>query len=472
MFVGRKTELKELNALWASQNAQLVILKGRRRIGKSRLIEEFGRQAIFYVFSGVPPSAGTTAQTQRNEFARQLSQQTGLPEIQADDWSKLFILLSERIGNKQTVVLLDEISWMGSLDPDFLGKLKTIWDLYFKKKPRLILVLCGSVSAWIEKNIIRHTGFLGRPSLYMTLEELSLSESGAFWANDSEVSAFEKLKILSVTGGVPRYLELVDTSKSAELNIQRMCFSKNGPLVQEFEYIFSDIFSNRTEIYKHIVQNLVDGPKTADELADLVKIVRTGTFDTYLQDLCLSGFITRDYIWHFKTSKISKLSRYRLKDNYVRFYLKYILPNKYKIEKNLANQLYPNSLSEWPTIMGLQFENLVIHNPSLILEALEVSCDSVVFNNPYFQRPTLRQSGCQIDYLIQTRFDTLYLCEIKFSKNPIGLSVVAPMQEKCHRLKVPRYMSKRPVLIHVNGITEELQESRYFSHIIDFGKFL
>lgn len=472
-FVGRIDELKELNELLKKRAASIVVLQGRRRIGKSRLIEEFSKGKKSYVFSGIPPVAETTKQSQLDEFAKQLHFQTGLPEIKADDWSKLFLLLAEKVKQGRVIILFDEISWMGSKDFDFLGKLKNAWDLYFKKNQELILVLCGSVSSWIEKNIVNSTGFMGRPSMYMTLGELSVTECNQFWDKQNKnISAFEKFKVLAVTGGVPRYLELINPKLSAEENIKRLCFSKNGPLLNEFEHIFSDIFSKRSETYKNIVKQLVKGPSTADELAKGVGLTRTGTFDDYLNDLVLGGFIARDYTWHLHTGKTSKLSQYRLKDNYVRFYLKYILANKVKIEKDGYKNVALTLLSGWETIMGLQFENLVLNNHPLIVNLLGVKPEEVISDNPYFQRSTSQQQGCQIDYLIQTKFDTVYVCEIKFSKHAVGMSIISEMKEKIKRLKVPRHISRRPVLIHVNGVTDEVLEADYFSNIIDFGELL
>lgn len=93
-----------------------------------------------------------------------------------------------------------------------------------------------------------------------------------------------------------------------------------------------------------------------------------------------------------------------------------------------------------------------------------------IYDNPFFQHKTLRQEGCQVDYLIQTRFDTLYFCEIKFSKHPIKTDIISEVQEKMRRLKAPRYVSRRAVLIHVNGVHEEIIDSRFFSNIVDFGQ--
>ena len=239
-----------------------------------------------------------------------------------------------------------------------------------------------------------------------------------------------------------------------------------------FEYIFSDIFSGRSAIYKNIISKLVTGPLITDDIAKKVGLTRTGTFDGYLTDLVLSGFITRDYTWHLKTGKISKLSRYRLKDNYLRFYLKYILPNQAKIEKNQYQDVALTLFPGWETIMGLQFENLVVNNHAAIMRSLGIQPEEVLADNPFFQPPTTRQPGCQIDYLIQTRFDTLYVCEIKFSRNPIGTQIITDMQEKINRLKAPKHLSRRAVLIHVNGVTDDLLEMQYFSKIIDFGQLL
>ena len=204
-FFGRKHELKLLKGLLKKKSASLAVIQGRRRIGKSRLVEEFGKGYTFYHFTGFPPSATTTKQSQLTEFGLQLSKQTDMPEFASNDWTKMFYLLAEKIKKGRIIVLFDEISWMGSKDPDFLGKLKNAWDVHFKKNPKLVLVLCGSVSSWIEKNILSSTAFVGRISLRLTVEELLLKDCNQFWLQNSHnISAFEKFKVLSVTGGVPR----------------------------------------------------------------------------------------------------------------------------------------------------------------------------------------------------------------------------------------------------------------------------
>lgn len=119
--------------------------------------------------------------------------------------------------------------------------------------------------------------------------------------------------------------------------------------------------------------------------------------------------------------------------------------------------------------MGLQFENLVFQNRLAVRKALDIYSEDVLMEGPFFQRKTQRQPGCQIDYLIQTRFGTVYVCEIKFSKDKIQREVIEEVESKIKRFKHPKFISCRPVLIHVNGVASEVEESDYFAKIISFG---
>jgi len=479
-FIGRENELEILGELLKKKSASLVVIRGRRRIGKSRLVEELVSRfpiEFFYRFSGLPPTPETTAQSQREIFAGQLSSHFGtsieFSGILSHDWSTLFSKLAEKIQKGRTLVLLDEISWMGSLDSDFLGKLKDAWDAHFKQNDQLILIICGSVSTWIEKNILSNTGYLGRISIDLTLKELSLPDCAKFWEPyGSQISPFEKLKLLAVTGGVPLYLEHIRPDKSAEENITSLCFRQSGLLFREFENIFSDLFSKRSAFYKKIIESLAKGPLTQEEICENIGHSRSSKIGKYLEDLITSGFIMRDRTWQLKTGRPAKLSRYRICDCYARFYLKYIETNRHKIEQDQFQAHSVSTLSQWSTMMGLQFEILVLNNRKLIWQALKISPEDIIYDNPFFQNPTQRQSGCQIDYLIQTRFNSVYICEIKFSQREIGSSIIKDIQEKINKLSLPKHFSYRPVLIHVNGVTEELEESGFFKSIIKFGDWL
>lgn len=467
-FYGRREELDRLGSLLKKKTSSLVVIKGRRRIGKSRLILEFSKGLKTLIFTGLPPTEKTTAQTQREYFVQQMERLLGIPGLKADDWGDIFWHLSQATQSQQILVVLDEINWMGSFDHTFLGKLKSAWDLYFKNNPKLLMILSGSMSSWIDENILSSTGFMGRISLELTIDELPLSVCNLFWRKKAAfVSSYDKFKILSVTGGVPRYLEEVDPDLSAEDNIYNLAFRKGGLLVEEFDRIFSDLFSTRFLRYKQIVERLAEGSATLDQISLAINLEKGGTISDYLEDLEETGYIVRDRTWNIKNGKESNLCKFRLRDNYLRFYLRYIEPHRTQIEKNRV--VTPPA---WTTMMGIQFENLVLNNFHRMYELLGLDPGEVIFDNPYFQRATKIHPGCQIDYLIQTRFNTLYICEIKFSKEPIGLSVVKEVQQKMDRLAKPKNFSLRPILIHVNGVTDAVVESDFFAKIIDFSQFL
>lgn len=303
----------------------------------------------------------------------------------------------------------------------------------------------------------------------MKLLELALHHCNEFWGKHAEnISAFEKLKVLSVTGGIPRYLEAINPKLSAEENIYRLCFRQEGILFNEFDDIFHDLFKKRGEYYKEIVRLISKGYNSIESIASALNRQKGGDLSRLLKRLCQDGLISQYFNWHFNTGKLAKTNQYRLTDNYLNFYLKFIEPHKHAIELGNMLTLPP----AWETIIGLQFENLVINNRKHLHELLRLPNNEIIMSNPFIQKPTTDQKGCQIDYLIQMKHNTLYLCEIKFSKKPINSQVIEEMKTKIERLKVPKYFSIRPVLIHVNGVSDAVVANDFFANIIDFSQML
>jgi len=212
IFVGRKTELERLKALYKKKIPSLVVVKGRRRIGKSRLIQEFAKtidNQTFWSFAGLAPEDGISSREQRDNFARELVGVAKIPPMTFLDWSDAFEHLSLHI-KPGDIILFDEISWMGSKDPTFIPKLKAWWD---KQTMHMMLVFCGSVSTWIEENILKSTAFFGRVNLAISLEQLSIPESAEFLRKlDIQLSHYDMYKLLSIVGGVPWYLEQFQTT--------------------------------------------------------------------------------------------------------------------------------------------------------------------------------------------------------------------------------------------------------------------
>lgn len=472
-FLGRDRELSRLERLKRLKKASLVVIKGRRRVGKSTLVEEFAKGKQFISLSGLPPAPEITQQTQRDTFAEQLCLQLGLPRVTFLSWSDAFRFLSSRFEHEEVIVLFDEISWMGGLDPRFLGTLKTWWDQEASKKSGLILILCGSISTWIEKNILKSTAFVGRISLVLHLKPLSLPESISFLRKKGfSGSIYEVLKILSVTGGIPWYLDLIDPKESADQNIYELCFEPANQLINEFQTIFHDLFEKKGELYRKILEILVNGMRTQKEIKDHLKVDEGGTLSDYLKNLVAAGFISEHYQWSLKNSILRRQKLYRLSDCFLRFQLKYVEPNRELIEQGSYNKAAKGTLPGWDSIMGFQLESLLLTNREFLFNALGLDFPTVIRDNPYIQTPTTRRKGCQIDYLIQTKMNSLIICEFKFSKNELSSSVLNELKEKAQTLSAPKGFGKALALFHIGGVSPKVEESPLLYRVIDLRDLL
>lgn len=396
-----------------------------------------------------------------------------MPKVSLDGWPAAFDLLASQLPAKgQVVVLLDEISWMAIGDKDFAGHFKNAWDQSFSKRGGLILVLCGSVSSWIEDNILNNTGFVGRCTWQFHLKPLPLADCVAFWGKRAaRTSAAEMWRMLAVTGGVPGYLEQILTNYTAEENITRLCFHPGGMLYHEFDRIFHDIFTRKADTYRDIVTTLVKGPKTLQEISSSLERERGGSLSNSLRDLELAGFIRKEQFFDPTNGKVKPRDHhYRLADNYLRFHLKYVAPAKTQIEKGIYQRVPLESLEAWDCIMGLQFETLILDNLEEVFTRLGLRQRAVLNAGPYVQGKTLRREPCQIDLLIRTR-QSLYIIELKFRKRT-GIEVVDEVKQKVARLKLPPGHSFRTVLIHSGELDPAVEASDYFDFILPADEWL
>lgn len=468
MFYGRSEILSDMASLWRKKSASLVACRGRRRIGKSRTIEEFATRSScrFISISGQAPADGTGNATQLAAFVEQLAAQTTIPNVKAETWMQAFRLLDAAIPQSgRTVVLLDEISWMGGYDPGFAGALKTVWDVNFKKHDNLVLVICGSVSAWIEKNILNSTGFVGRFSRDYAIGELVPAEARQFWGRRVErLDTKEIVDVLSVTGGVPKYLEEIDPSLSADDNVRRLCFMPNGTLFQDFNEIFSSIFGKKAEVKRSILESLTDGGKREDEIAGVVGVCPNGHLTEALHELSSAGFISPDRGVNPLTGRRTKRGRYRLKDNYSRFYLKFIRPHVEEIRQGLFRFASLSALPGWNSMLGLQFENLVLNNVTELLPHLGIGSGIVTSAAPFRSDRSDKGGGCQIDLLVQTP-RTAYVVEIK-RRREIGVEVEREVAEKVRRLPIRKGLSVRTALVYDGCLDPAVESLGFFDALV------
>ena len=385
-----------------------------------------------------------------------------------------FRLLGERIDDrKKTVVLLDEISWMGRHEPDFPGFLKNGWDDCLKKHDNLILVLCGSVSAWIQENLLESATFGGRFSRSIVLRELPLDLCVKFWrGRESRLASREIIDVLSVTGGVPRYLEEVDPSLSADGNIARMCFSEDGPLFKDFNAIFSEVFGSTTLVKADILRKLADGGSaTCSEIAERLGVERGGSLTRNLEDLHEAGFVSKDDNINPATGRKAKESRYRVCDNYTRFYLKYIEPHEEEIRGGRYGFGSLAELRGWESDKGLQFENLVVNNAMSLVPHLHLEGVTIRSAAPFLLKGGRGEGrGLQIDLLIQTS-RLAYIVEVK-RRTRIGREIEREVAGKVAAFPKRRGVSIRTALVYEGELDAAVTRSGAFDVVIPFPRLL
>ena len=373
--------------------------------------------------------------------------------------------------DEKTVVLLDEISWLGHFDDTFASTLKIAWDNYFKKHDRLILVVCGSVSGWIRENIIDNGAFLGRRSLDLVLRELPLSECAKFWGKSAgRIDSREIFDVLSVTGGIPRYLEEIDPGLSAAENIRLLCYLPNSILRVDFDEMFNDVITDQPAYTGKVLRTLVEGPRSVTEIAEALGTEKSGRISRALETLSESGFVSSDAGLNPETGAEIRERRFRLKDNYSRYYLKFVEPVGRMIDDESYRFTSLAMLDGWDTVMGLAFENLIVNNYAELLPHLHLGNTLITSAAPYRKSPVRgRGDGCQIDLLLQSQG---MICVVEVKRRDIDKSVIAEVDRKVSCITRRKGVSIRTALVFDGAIAPTVEANGYFDAIVDAASLL
>jgi hypothetical protein len=270
--------------------------------------------------------------------------------------------------------------------------------------------------------------------------------------------------VLSVTGGVPKYLEEIDPSVSASENIRRLCFRPSGPLVHDFTQIFNDVFGESATCKREILRILGAGAKTSQEIAECMGTERGGHVARNLEELELAGFVARDSGLNPETGNRARQGRYRLADNYTRFFLRFIEPHLPEIEAGRFAFASLDSLPGWESTLGLQFENLIVNHSMELMPFLHLDGVPILSAAPYLKKQSKSSEGAQIDLLVQTR-KGIFAVEIK-RRREIGDEVEEEMAKKIARIHPCRDMSMRAALVYEGRLAPVVRGNAWFDAII------
>lgn len=447
-IIGRKVEQTQLKNIIESHEAELLAVYGRRRIGKTYLVRNAYEKQLVFEFSGVH---NATLYQQLDAFGIAMSKATGFPITTPTSWTHAFTLLTEYlkplIKKEKKVIFIDEFPWLHTPRSGFMQAFENFWNMWASKEKNLVVVICGSAAAWMIKNIINNRGGLhNRVTRKMRLIPFTLGEAEAF-LKDRKISLdrYQMTQLYMVMGGVPQYLKMIDKGESAMLAIDRICFTKDGFLNDEFKNLFNSLFDDAAS-HMVVIKALAKKGKglTRNEIIDTCKLKSGGGTTQLLEELSESGFIEV----YTPFGKTAKDSIYKLVDEYSLFYTKFIENGKLKGAGSWAKY---STTASWISWSGYAFENICMKHIKQLKSALGIES---VHTEHYMWRytPKLGENGVQIDLLIDRQDMCINLCEMKFSINEFEItkSYAKELQAK---IDVFREKSKTKKTIFLTMVT-------------------
>ena len=434
IMVGRQEEIKTLNELLLNKQAELVAVTGRRRIGKTYLVNTIFREQIVFDMIG---SQNAATETQLQNFSEQLKfyKKTKTQIAPPNNWSEAFMMLRNYLQTlpkkNKPVIFIDELPWLAGQKSGFLGAFSYFWNAWASQQ-KLVVVICGSAASWMLQKVVNDKGGLhNRITKHIHLEPFTLTETKQFLASKKVYyNHYQIIQLFLAIGGIPHYLKEIDGKLSAIQNINKLCFTKNGLLYDEFDRLYASLFAH-ADLHIDIVNRLATKKQgmTRNELAEKTRVKNGGGLTNVLNELVLSGFITE--IFPYGKQKKDKILR--LTDEYSLFYLQFMKKNR-RTGKGIWQQLSQTpSYTSWA---GYAFESLCIKHVEKIKQALGIS-GIYTTTSSFYQKGVRSQKGVQIDMLIDRTDQTINLLEIKFHNKPFAITkkYANDLQEKLWRFQ-------------------------------------
>lgn len=416
-MIGRKKEIAELNELYESNKAELVAIYGRRRVGKTYLVDEMFCGRITFRHAGLSPieninnnTSPLKAQLQAFYYSLLLH---GMKKSHCPkDWLEAFFMLEELLQSKDNhdrqVVFLDELPWLDTAKSGFITAFESFWNTWGCHRKNLMVIVCGSANSWIlDKLINSHGGLYNRVTHEIKLEPFSLKECEECLESKSiKFSRYDITQSYMILGGIPFYLNYLKKGKSLTQNINDLFFSKNSPLSQEYDRLFASVFNN-PELMKKIVEFLATKSSgfTRNEIIEKTRIPDGGMLSQALKALIISDFIVK-YV-PFGYSK--RQEHYKLTDPFCIFYIKFVKNNETLNESFWLNNANSQSIISW---RGLAFENVCFKHINQIKTALGII--GVTTRQSAWSKREDDEKGAQIDLIIERKDNIVNMCEIKY----------------------------------------------------------
>lgn len=473
-IAGREKEIKKLDEILASREAEFLALYGRRRVGKTYLIRQFfkAKPCIFFEVTGLKDGP---LKIQLELFTRALEEtfykgsvKIQQPERWIDALRMLTDLIDELPKSKKIVLFFDELPWLATRRSGILQAIDYFWNTRWCRNPKLKLIVCGSAASWMLENLIHAKGGLhNRITARIHLIPFTLKETREYLNyRGIKLNEAQILELYMIMGGVPHYLKAAAKGLSAAQNINKICFQPEGLLWDEFDHLFASLFG-RSDAHQEIIQAIAGHRQGLSREELLKKTKRSssgGTFKKRLLELEKAGFAAAFTPYGYA----SKGTYYRVVDEYTLFYLNWIQPVRKRVHLDSTNYWESKSQTQpWKSWAGYAFEAVCFKHINQVCKALDIGTISKEIGSwryvPSFKG---KASGTQIDMLFDRVDGIINICEIKHynKKFSIDKSYAAQLEHKLETFKQQTGTNKQLFLTMVS--THGLVQNDYARKLV------
>lgn len=427
-MIGRKKELALLNSLCEEEKSKLVVVHGRRRIGKTFLVDYMfqthRKDCLFFKFTG---SADQNSSVQKDYFVEAIYEWFKVePSKPIEKWHEVFIFLKRTIEAEikeknhqgKVIVFIDEVAWIDKHNKaGFLSAFGHFYNTYIEKNNNLIVILCGSNASWIKNKILKDTSgpLYHRVDVEIPLYPFDLQETKEYLIKEKRFDIDDKsvVDIYMILGGVAKYLSYLDSKLSIAQNINKLFFSLHAPLYSEYEALFKSLFYDKSSNHRKIMDLLISKQSGFEmmEIEKLLKEIKSSTLRVNIEELIDTGFIKPIA----RYAHASRNTKYIACDPLCNFFIKWVQPLSKNDIASLIDYFETKSTShDYIIWQGFAFEMVMISNIELYLKARGLS--SGVKSIGYWDYTTQSEdeSGAQIDILIEYIGNTYDIVECKY----------------------------------------------------------
>lgn len=364
MFYNREKELARLQHKYRQDAAQLLIVYGRRRVGKTELLNRFARDKR-HIYFLADLSTEKSQLAQFSESIRLFTDDAALVDNPFATWQALFAYVRNLAIDEQVIVIIDEYPYLQSSNPAMTSILQKAWDEQLQNS-RIFLVLCGSYISFMEREVLAHQSPLyGRRTGQFWIKPLPFPESAQFFP---EYSPLDKVRAFGMLGGIPAYLRQFDPLKSVEENLVEAFLYPDAFLNTEGRFLLMEELREPRN-YFAILKAIALGNTRLNDIVQATGLAR-GMVGRYLETLQQLHILRREVPVTEKQPQKSRKGIYVFKDQYLRFWFRFIQPNQGLIESGKTDYVLRQCiLPQLDQFLGNTFEAVCMD----VLRSLDMS---------------------------------------------------------------------------------------------------